>query len=276
MSLTCAITGSNGLVGKNLVEKLDDSKFNIIKLARENTSPVSWKIPDSNIDTLIHCAAYMPSNFGCFSQASKCMMENGIATLELLKAADKSGVKTFIYLSSGQIYKWKNDPTIEAVETDSIDPTTRSSPYLISKLAGDSYVRSYKPKTNMRIVVLRLSSVYGPKSHGLLDRLINMINENDSNMPNYNVDLVHVNDVVSMIINSITNDEISGVYNVGGGCTISTFEVLKSLANVMGRSCNINSISTLELGHAGLNIDKAKHVGYKPYTLTDGLSLYIK
>jgi|SRR5580692_8037360 UDP-glucose 4-epimerase len=274
MNSICAITGSHGLIGKKLVEKLTENQFPIIQLERQDTTPVSWKL-SSDIETLVHCAAYMPSNFGCFSQATKCMMDNGIATLDLLKDADKSGVRTFVYLSSGQIYKWKNDPMIEALESDEMDPTTRSSPYLISKLVGDSYVRSFKSTCNMRVVVLRLSSVYGQKSHGLLDRLIKTIDQNGT-IPNYNVDLVHTNDVVSMIVNSITNQQISGVYNVGGGHTTSTFEIIKNLARIMDKPYTISSALPLELGHAGLNIEKAKSVGYQPCSLTDGLSSYTK
>lgn len=166
------ITGSNGLIGKSLVRELIETQ-DISQLTREHTSPVSWKLP-IDTDAIVHCAAYMPANFGCFSEATKCMIDNGLATLELLKLADKIGVKTFIYLSSGQIYKWKDDPNELATELDIIDPTIRSCPYLISKMVGDCYVRSYKPSNTMRIVVLRLSSVYGEK-HGLLDRLVDMV-----------------------------------------------------------------------------------------------------
>lgn len=272
MNQRCEVTGSNGFIGSKLVERLEQDGCFVTRSVREDTVPASWSISPGT-DVLIHCAAYMPANFSCFSQATKCLMDNGLATLNLLKSADKAGVKTFIYLSSGQIYAWKDDPSIEALETDVMDPITRSSPYLISKLVADCYVRSHK--TKMRIVVLRLSSVYGAKSHGLLDRLVTMINQNNNVMPNYNVDLVHVDDVVAMIGNSITNEQISGTYNVGGGHTTSTFEILRQLSSIMKKPCNTNAVPLLESGHAGLNIEKAKNVGYKPRSLKEGLSLYV-
>lgn len=270
-----AITGASGFVGSLALTTLKNDRYDAFALKRP------WKL-SKDIDVLIHCAAYIPSSYDDELEAEKCMMDNTISTLKLMIEAEKHNVKKFVYLSSGQIYKWKDIPPDEEIYTASeespIGPTKRASPYLISKTSADFLVQSHKGK--MQKVILRPSSIYGSgmKPVGVIHRLLKKIRNGESiDMKNedYQIDLVHVEDVVSMIKNS-AGKECSTIYNVGGGNPISIAVLAKIIADAIGVKITISNKSLCS-GHPSLNIDKAfRDFNYKPKRLKDTLEYYVK
>ena len=85
-------------------------------------------------------------------------------TLNMLEAAREGGVKKFIFISSGgTVYGSKIK--LPAVETY---PLTAESPYGISKVTGEHYVRFYQAQYGIKYTILRYSNVYGPRQipHG--------------------------------------------------------------------------------------------------------------
>jgi nucleoside-diphosphate-sugar epimerase len=269
----CAITGSNGFIGSLLKKTLLDAGHHAVSLERPE-----WSIPD-DIDAIIHCAAYLPSSYNDFSEMEKCITDNAISTFKLLENAEKKGVKTFVYLSSGQIYKWKSDPKTPASEEDIVDPIERASPYLISKMTGDCLVRSHKG--NIRKIVLRPSSVYGPgmKKNGLIHRLLDKIKNGEDIIlenENYYIDLVHIEDVVGIIEKCLTKD-VSQIYNVGGGNELTTAHLATSLSDILGTKITLSRNAKTQPGHCPLDIRKAQqNLGYKPKRAKDALKSYLE
>ena len=273
MKLRCAITGASGFVGSLALKKLNTAGHDAFALKRP------WQLTN-NIDVLIHCAAYIPTSYSDQLETVKCIEDNSLATFKLLDEAEKHDIKLFIYLSSGQIYKWKNgNPEyITASEEDAMDPIIRACPYLISKMTGDCLVRGYKGK--IQTVVLRPSSIYGlgMKPVGIIHRLINQIKNKESiniAREDYYTDLVHVDDVVAMIKNCAEN-KVCGIYNVGGGNPVKTVQLAQMLANIFDTGISFQDTKT-ELGHPPLDIDKARQCfGYKPRRLKDNLEIYVR
>lgn len=268
-----AITGASGFVGSLAEKRMAEAGHIVIPLKRP------WKLTD-NIDVLVHCAAYLPAAYNDSSEVEKCIMDNAVSTFKLLQCAEKYGIRKFVYLSSGQIYKWKNENPeyATASEDDVIDPIERASPYLISKMTGDCLVRSHKGL--IQKVVLRPSSIYGSgmKPVGIIHRLLKQIRSKvvvNIGHEDYHTDLVHVEDVVVMIQNCVER-EASGAYNVGGGNPVKTVHLAQMLANITGAGINFTDTKPL-FGHPALNIDKARrHFKYKPKRLIDGLKSYVE
>ncbi len=85
-------------------------------------------------------------------------------TLNLLEAARHNRVKKFIFISSGgTVYGSK--VKLPATENN---PLTAESPYGVSKVAGEHYVRFYAAQYGLKYTILRYSNVYGPRQipHG--------------------------------------------------------------------------------------------------------------
>ena len=78
-------------------------------------------------------------------------------TLNMLQAAQKAGVRRFVYASSSSVY---GDATqLPQEETQRPQPV---SPYAVSKLAGENYCLSFAKTTKLETVSLRYFNVYGP------------------------------------------------------------------------------------------------------------------
>ena len=84
---------------------------------------------------------------------------NILGTLNLLENCAKHGVRKFIFASSGgTVY---GEPLSLPVSED--HPQRPSSPYGISKLTAEHYLRFYHEVRGINCVALRYSNVYGPR-----------------------------------------------------------------------------------------------------------------
>jgi UDP-glucose 4-epimerase len=80
------------------------------------------------------------------------------ATLYLLEACRRAGVKRVVYSSSSSVYG--DTPTLP--KTEDVEPLPRS-PYATSKLAGEQYVLAYARGGLVEGVALRYFNVFGPR-----------------------------------------------------------------------------------------------------------------
>ena len=83
---------------------------------------------------------------------------NITGTLNVLVAARDAGVKRVVYAASSSAYG--NTQVLPKVETMPADPL---SPYAISKLAGEMYMRAFAQLYGISTVSLRYFNVFGPR-----------------------------------------------------------------------------------------------------------------
>jgi len=83
---------------------------------------------------------------------------NVMGTVNCLKAAVDAGVKRFIFASSGGCLYGE---TIMPAKED--DAKTPESPYGVSKLCGEEYLKIFARQYGIECVALRYANVYGPK-----------------------------------------------------------------------------------------------------------------
>lgn len=85
---------------------------------------------------------------------------NATATLKLLNAARRNGVKRFIYISSSEVYG-----TAKWVPMSEEHPTLPNTVYGASKLAGECYTRAFFETYDYPTTVIRPFNTYGPNCH---------------------------------------------------------------------------------------------------------------
>ena len=109
------------------------------------------------MDVIIHFAA----NTGVPNSVSNPRLDmesNVIGTFNMLEAARVSGVKRFVFASSGAPAGEVKPPIHEEL------PPHPVSPYGASKLAGEGYCSAYHRTYGLETVALRFGNVYGPGS----------------------------------------------------------------------------------------------------------------
>jgi UDP-glucose 4-epimerase len=207
-------------------------------------------------------------------------------TVALMEAMRDVGVRRVVLASSGAVYGDLGAQTL----TESITPNPRS-PYAVSKLAAEYYVRTIGGLWGIETVSLRIFNAYGPGQHlpashppvvpHYLKQALRggtLVAHGDGSQTR---DYVYVDDVISALVAAATAPHINGlVINVGSGVETSVRDLIKSVLEVTGGKAeviyNAQTSGGVSRMRADLSLAKEK-LGYRPsIKLEDGLRLTIK
>ncbi len=173
------VTGGAGFIGSHVVDALiadghdvaildDMSSGNEQNLRKDvafhkvslTDSALESVLQDGKFDAICHLAAKTNMRESLTDPMADIdvNIRGLVALLEL--CAKKYPVKQFVFsCTGGALY---GDP--EYVPVDEVHPTRPTSPYGISKLAGEKYLYYYNVVHGLPSVSLRYSNVYGPRN----------------------------------------------------------------------------------------------------------------
>jgi len=281
------ITGSTGFIGKKLVDNLlteyeitgliKKKGKSTIKHITKDISEVTSK-DFKNIFCVIHLAAITDPKI-CEDFPERCFRTNVLGTQKILEASRKNNCKV-IYASTSHVYGIPKKIPIS--ETASTSPT---SIYAGSKLAGEILCESYHRQFNMDISIVRIFSVYGPKSnnHCVLPSIVKqMKNSNVIKLGNINSkrDFIFISDIVDAFKIILKNIDGFNIYNVGTEKSYSIKEICKKFEKLYGKKIIIKNNSEQNRKFDAKNIicstTKLKKLGWKSkISLDEGLKKMI-
>lgn len=254
------VTGGAGFIGSHLVDRLLHKGFDVTVLddfshgKMENISShrnvrsfrlVRGDVRDTHlvreavegVDAVFHEAALVNVSLSIenpllFNDV------NVVGTLNLLRACLDSDVKRFIFASSAAVYG--NTKPAKKRESMLLRPI---SPYGVSKLAAENYVRIFNELYGLETVSLRYFNVYGPRQalasgySGVITVFINeLLNgkapiiQGDGKQTR---DFVHVDDVVSANMLALeTKNSVGEVFNIASGAAVGICELARILQRV--------------------------------------------
>ena len=163
---------------------------------------------------------------------------NILGTINLLQNCIKTGVKKFMFASTGGAIYGEQ----EYFPADENHPTKPVSPYGITKLTIEKYLFFYKNEYGLNYTILRYANVYGPRQNplgeaGVVAIFTNKLIKNENPIINGNGnqtrDYVFVEDVVKANIINLNNNS-SDIYNVGTGIETSVNEIFSKLNKISG------------------------------------------
>lgn len=210
---------------------------------------------------------------------------NIVGLLNVLDAAKASGTKRIVFVSSGGVVYGNADqrPIPETA------PKRPESPYGVSKLVGEYYLRCYRLLHGLDYAALRYSNVYGPRQNphgeaGVVAIFANRILRDDPitifGNGEQTRDYVYVGDVVqaNMLVSEATlsdgNELDDRAFNVGTGNETSVNELAEGLMTAAGRSVRVEYAAARsgELEWNCLVCDRLKGLGWEAEVeLADGL-----
>jgi UDP-glucose 4-epimerase len=207
-------------------------------------------------------------------------------TVSLMEAMRDVGVRRVILASSGAVYGDQGEQPL--VESATPDPR---SPYAVSKVSAEHYVRTIGKLWGMETVCLRIFNAYGPGQHlppshppvvpHFLHQALRggtLVVHGDGSQTR---DYVYVDDVVSAMVAASTAPNINGmVVNVGSGTETSIRELVKKVGEAVGREVdslyNANTSGGVSRMRADLTL-ASKKLNYKPsIKLDEGLRLTLR
>jgi UDP-glucose 4-epimerase len=240
------VTGSEGFIGSHVAQLLRDNGLDVftMDLVGEGNKHTVIDLTSADLESyvnslrpevIIHLAAQVDV-VASFKNPRKDLYINGIGTLELLLAARRAGTKKFVFVGSGgAIYDSNSSmPVDEKAKTNPI------SPYGLSKLLAEGYVRIFCEEFEIEWVSLALSNCYGDVRrhgrgviHSFYTSLINgqspIINGADVTR-----DFVHVDDVARAVLLAIAKTPNCRV-NISSNSEVSLFDLFSQVANILGK-----------------------------------------
>ena len=179
----CLVTGGAGFIGSNLCEELlrkgatviaydnlhSSSKDNIKHLEKNDKFRFQFGnmaereffrtiFHYEKFDYVFHLAA---TNVGYSVENPIYDLEtNGVGTLNLLNAVKENPEVKMVHISSGSVLGSVEKGMTAMVENSVLKPTT---PYAISKMAGEKYVEFYAKEYGLNISIIRYFHVFGPR-----------------------------------------------------------------------------------------------------------------
>lgn len=204
---------------------------------------------------------------------------NTTGTLRVLLAARAAGVRKLVYSSTAAVYG--DEPTLPKTELSVLKPQT---PYALSKLAGEHYVRLFNTLYGMHTIALRYFNVYGPRQDptspysGVITKFVTLLKAGKQPIifgdGLQTRDFVFVKDVVQANIKALASTH-TGVFNIGTGVQASINELLAHLNETLGTKmmARYEERKPGDIVHSVSDIATARKVlGYAPQTtLHEGL-----
>ena len=249
------ITGGAGFLGAALsnrllrqghhVRVLDDlSTGNPNALSSEvhftrgdiNDRPKLWTLLQ-DIDCVYHMAARVsvPESI-LFPRDYNTVNVGG--TVTLMEAIRDAGTPRVVLASSGAVYGEQEQPAM----TEKMLPRP-GSPYAVSKLSSEWYVRTIGALSGIQTLCLRIFNAYGPGQHipashpPVIPNFIRQSLENGTLVyhgdANQTRDSVYVDDVVNALVAAASVQGVNGqVINIGSGTETSIRDLAKVVISV--------------------------------------------
>ncbi|MDB5305821.1 MAG: UDP-glucose 4-epimerase [Gemmataceae bacterium] len=204
---------------------------------------------------------------------------NLTATHRLLEALKGSPtLKRVVYASTSSVYG-------KYASGDESLPTKPSSPYGITKLAGEQLCRVYGDEFGVPAVVLRYFSVYGPRQrpemgyHLFIDAILRgkpITLTGDGLQVRGNTFVADCVDATARAAEAMPGE----VFNLGGGELVTVLEVLRKLERIIGKPATIERHPPRPGDQLATGADVTKlfrHLSWKPTTgIDEGLAKQVE
>ncbi|MEK6957731.1 MAG: NAD-dependent epimerase/dehydratase family protein [archaeon] len=227
-----AVTGSNGMVGRELCKKLAQKGYVVRQCTKDNAdvlSPEKLGQAFRNIDVVIHCAATL-------DEESKDLYRINVkGTENALEASAKNGVKQFVFLSSVGAYG-----DYEGLK-DENSPLKPQTPYEKSKAEAEQKVLAYQEI--MAVTILRPALVLGNNRYwrqiiATVKKNFPMIGEGKNKWQ-----MVCAEDLAEAILICIDNENCYGeIFVVAGKETMTLEEIANTIRAELGMKGQLKKI----------------------------------
>ena len=245
------LTGSNGMLGRNLISKLNYKIFTPHKKQLNLFDYEKTKnfIKKNRINFVIHCAAKVGGIQDNMNNQLEYLIENTKINKNILMASYENGVKNFLNIGSSCIYpkNIKKKITENFIFKGNFEPTNEG--YAISKFLSIKICKFISQKKGFNYKTLIPTNLYGPndnydleKSH-LLAAIIKKVSDAKKNKNKYveiwgdgkaRREFMYVSDLSDAIKFSVKNfNKIPFILNIGTGVDYTVEDYYKKVSKII-------------------------------------------
>jgi len=285
------VTGGLGLIGHNVVQRLEAKESNVIitdtrstygiipqteidylmserlkkisgnniyRIDITNAESFDWLVAKHKPEVIIHLASFPRQKVVNANPANGAdVMIRGL--INLLESAKKYGVTRFVYISSSMVY---GDFTDDVTEDAVCKPQGQ---YGIMKLAGEWLVKDYARRCGFEFVILRPSAVYGPLD--VEDRVAAkfMLTAMRGGVLKVNgasetLDFTFVDDAADGVVSAaLTPGAANDTYNITKSHSVSLLQAAEMIVKIVGKgTIEVRDKDADFPSRGALNIDRAR------------------
>lgn len=289
--MTILLTGSEGFIGSALRKHISSTSeeemitFDLIDYPTTPSKHFCGDLSEKNLSDLlstfnIDCIVHIAAQTDVITSLENPLLDahsNIMATLKLLDYAKSFAVKKFIYINSGgAIYAPSLLPPYS--ENSLTNPV---SPYGLSKLTGELYVKMICEKYGIAWTSLALANVFGRPISPPKDFISKIVHaaQNDEIIhvygPENTRDYIFIADVVEAISKAISSPGLNQRVNIATGVETSNIALFNHVIEAFNLNprYEINPSRPGEVARSSLNTLRAMNVlGWSPnFSLERGL-----
>jgi UDP-glucose 4-epimerase len=295
------ITGGAGFIGSNIAHELvkrgEEVRIidNFATGRKINIEPILekvelvdgdirdfWTVSEAveGVDYVLHQAA-LPSVPRSVKNPLTSNAVNIDGTLNILEASRQAEVKRVVAACSSSVYGESEIlPKIETMKTDPL------SPYAVTKLAGEEYLKVYYRLYGLETVSLRYFNIFGPrqdpnsKYSAVIPLFIKAVLSGKQPLiygdGEQSRDFTYIGNAVSANLKACEAPNAPGnTYNVACGERFTLNQILEILGEIVGREVTARYVDPRpgDIKHSMADIEAAKtDLGYTPdYPFKAGL-----
>lgn len=311
MSERVLVTGAAGFVGSHLCEALVAQGYDVVGVDRFDAyyaraikernlaalrgdkrfrlveaDVLRGALPLEGVTAVLHLAAkagVRPS----WEDPAGYMEANVTATARLLDLARRAGVNRFVLTSSSSVY---GDAT-PAPYSEDAPAQQPASPYGASKRAAELVAEAFASGYRMRIAMLRLFTVYGPRQRpDLAIHKFTALVRSGQPVPFFGDgstqrDYTYITDAAAAFVAALAwtgrvAPATCRIFNVGGGEPVRLDRLVALLGEALGREVRLDRqpeqtgdvrLTAADLGRA------ERELGYKPQVgIAEGLRRFVR
>ena len=225
-----------------LLRSRDSRRGDRVELfAGDVRDPACVQVAAAGCAVVVHLAAETGVGPSVEDPRTDCLV-NVLGTLNCLEAARGSGVKRFVFASSGAPLGMATNPVHEEL------PARPMSPYGASKLAGEGYCSAYFHSFGLDTVALRFGNVYGPHSAHKQSIVAKFIRRAFEGLPleiygdgSQTRDYIFIDDLVSAIRAAVSAPQVGGeVFQIATARETSVAELTALLVQLLKSQAGID------------------------------------
>lgn len=249
------VTGGAGFIGSHVVEALLKAGDTVAVLDDLSTGKKEWVHPKARFfegsitdpktvervmeevqpEVIHHLAAHKDVRVSVNQPAHDAAV-NVSGTLNVLTTPQARKLKQIVFASSAAVYG--DTPQVPVPESAPLHP---QSPYGISKLAGEHYLRWFGELHHIPVAILRYANVYGPRQDpsgegGVVAIFSNALLKGESPTifgdGKQTRDFVFVYDVSEAMLRSAAQ-HANGVFNIATGTETSVNSIASELQRIL-------------------------------------------
>lgn len=262
------ITGADGFIGSHLAARLVGAGHSVRALCQYNSFGSKGWLEDidpemtnnmdirhgdvrdgdfmddlvKGCDVIFHLAALIAIPFSYHSPRSY-IDTNVTGTLNMLQAARRHNIESFIQTSTSEVYG-----TAQFVPITEKHPLQGQSPYSASKIAADQIAYSFFTSFQTPVTIIRPFNTYGPRqsTRAIIPTIITQLARGERNLKlgalSPTRDFNFIDDTVAGFVNTLRADNINGeTINLGSNYEISIGDTVKAIARAYGTDVTITT-----------------------------------